>query len=74
MSGVGKSYLDSSAVITTAATTVPIIGTTSANATLANAIYKLNSIIFKNSVSFVPHAVPSVMSGWGPAVVMPVDT
>ena len=42
--------------------------------TIKNAIHKLNSAVTEDTLAFVTHAVPTITSGWGPAVVMPIDT
>ena len=79
MSCARKSCLDpadirGSAVILTATTIVPIIGTTPANTPHTNATYKLNPAVIEDALAFVTHAVPTIGSGWGPAVVVPIDT
>ena len=76
MSCARKSCLDpadirGSAVILTATT----IGTTPANTPHPNTTYKLNSTaVIEDALAFITHAVPTIGSGWGPAVVVPIDT
>ena len=75
MSCARKSCLDpadirGSAVILTATT----IGTTPANTPHPNTTYKFNPAVIENTLAFVTHAVPTIGIGWGPAVVVPINT
>ena len=63
-------YTSGSAVILTATT----IGTMPANIPHPNTTYKLNPTVVENTLAFVTHAVPTIISRWGPAVVMPINT